>query len=255
MKRLLPTINIVAALVALVVNGLANALPLNGQNTGAISDRFLVYFVPAGYVFAIWGVIYLGWIAFVIYQALPAQHDNSRLHRIGWLFALSCAANAAWLFFWHYNHWTLTVVVMLTLLLLLIAIYLRLNIGRTAVTTAERWCVDIPFSIYLGWISVATIANITDWLYAWKWEGFGIAPTVWAVIMLVVATALALAMALTRADIAFLAVLVWSFAGIAAKQSAVPLVTTAAWVMAALVLLMIPLGWWYRQRQAAAAKA
>ncbi len=248
MQRVLPAINIVAALVALVVNGLANALPLNGQNTGAISDRFLVYFVPAGYVFAIWGVIYLGWIAFVIYQALLAQRDNPRLQRIGWFFALTCVANAAWLFLWHYNHWTLTVVVMLALLLLLIAIYLRLNIGHTKVSTTERWCVDIPFSIYLGWISVATIANVTDWLYAWKWDGFGIAPTVWAVILLVVATAIALAVALTRADIAFLAVLVWSFTGIAVKQSAVPLVTTAAWVTAVLVLVMIPFGWWYRRR-------
>ncbi len=255
MKRLLVVINIVAALAALVVNGLANALPLNGQNTGAISDRFLVYFVPAGYVFAIWGVIYLGWIAFVVYQALPAQRENARLHRIGWLFALSCVANAAWLFLWHYNHWTLTVLVMLTLLLLLISIYLRLNIGRTAVSTAERWCVDIPFSIYLGWISVATIANITDWLYAWKWDGFGIAAPVWAVILLVAATAIALAMALTRADIAYLAVLVWSFSGIAVKQSAIPMVTIAAWAMTALVLLMIPLGWWYRRRQIAVPKA
>ena len=144
-----------------------------------------------------------------------------------------------------------TVVVMLALLLLLIGIYLRLDIGRVRVTTAEKWCVDIPFSIYLGWISVATIANITDLLYVLKWDGFGVAPQMWAVVMLVVATVLALAMALTRADVAYLLVLVWSFAGIANKQTPMPLVANAAWVTTVLVGLMIPLGWWFYRRNAA----
>jgi hypothetical protein len=251
MKSLLPWINVVTALVALVVNGLANAIPLNGQNTGAISDRFQVYFVPAGYVFAIWGVIYIGWIAFSIYQALPRQRDNPRLRRIGWLFTLSCIANATWLFLWHYNYFPLTVVVMLALLSLLIAIYLRLNIGRSQVSAAEKWCVDIPFSIYLGWISVATITNITALLYDWKWDGFGIAPPFWAVLMLIAASWISLAMALTRADIPFLCVITWSFAGIAIKQSAVPLVANAAWVMVALIVLMIALGWQYGRRNRA----
>ena len=156
-----------------------------------------------------------------------------------------------WLFLWHYEIYGLTVVVMLALLLLLIGIYLRLDIGRVRVTTAEKWCVDIPFSIYLGWISVATIANITDLLYALKWDGFGVAPQMWAVIMLVIATVLASAMALTREDLAYLLVLVWSFAGIANKQAAVPLVANATWVMTVLVVLMIPLGLWFYRRNAA----
>jgi hypothetical protein len=254
MKRWLPWINIAAALAALTVNGLANALPLNGQSTGAISDQFKVFFVPAGYVFAIWGVIYLGWIAFIVYQALPGQRDNSRLHRIGWLFVLSCLANAAWLFAWHYQLFPLSVVVMLTLLVSLIAIYVRLDIGRARVTIIEKLCVDIPFSIYLGWISVATIANITDLLYFWKWDGLGLAPEIWAVMMLVVASALALAMAWTRGDIAYLLVIIWSFVGIAIKQSAIPSVANTAWTMTAFVVLLIPLSVWYRARKLATAR-
>jgi benzodiazapine receptor len=236
------------------VNVLANALPLNGQNTGAISDKFKVFFVPAGYVFAIWGVIYLGWLAFTMYQALPTQRNNPRLQRIGWLFALSNLANAVWLFTWHYELLPLSVVVMLSLLLLLIAIYLRLDIGRARVTTIEKWCVDIPFSIYLGWISVATIANITDLLYYWKWDGWGIAPQVWAVIMLVVASALALAMTWTRGDVAYLLVIVWAFVGIAVKQSAAPLVANTAWLMTGVVALMIPLSVWYRGKKSVIAR-
>src|SRR5512143_2103851 len=203
MKRILPLVNIFATIIALTVNVLASTLPLNGKNTGAISDQFKVLFVPAGYVFAIWGVIYIGWIAFAIYQALPSQRDNARLQRIGWLYALSGVLNAGWLFTWHYELFPLSVVVMLALLVTLIAIYLRLDNGRVQVSTAEKWCVNIPFSVYLGWISVATIANITDLLYYWHWDGFGIAPELWAVIMLVVATALALAMTLKRSDIAY----------------------------------------------------
>ncbi|MBI5031457.1 MAG: tryptophan-rich sensory protein [Chloroflexi bacterium] len=248
MKRFLPLVNIFATIIALTVNVLASALPLNGKNTGAISDQFMVLFVPASYVFAIWSVIYIGWIAFSLYQALPSQRDNPRLQRIGWLYALSGVLNAGWLFAWHYELFPLSVVVMLALLVTLIGIYLRLDNGRVQVSATEKWCVNIPFSVYLGWISVATIANITDLLYYWRWDGWGIAPELWAVIMLVVATALGLAMTLMRRDVAFLLVLVWSFTGIAVKQAATPLVANTAWVMVVLVALMIPLGVVYRRK-------
>jgi len=230
--------NLFSVILALTMNVLASALPLNGQNTGEISDRFLVYFVPAGYVFAIWGVIYVGWIAFTVFQFLPANKESPRLRRLGFLFALSGLANAAWLFCWHYNLFGLSVLVMLTLLGLLIASYLRLNVNRTPARGGERWCVDIPFSTYLGWITVATVANVTDWLYWVGWSGWGLAPQVWAVILLGIASLIGLAMALTRRDVAFLLVLVWSFAGIGVKQAAAPLVAYSAWAAAVVALLL-----------------
>ena len=222
--------NAISVVIALTVNVLASVLPLNGQNTGEISDRFQVYFVPAGYVFAIWGIIYIGWVAFSMYQFRPAQKESPRLRNLGYLFALSGVFNAAWLFCWHYNLFGLSVLVMLTLLGLLIASYLKLNVGRTPVNTAEKWSVDIPFSVYLGWISVATIANVTSYLYFINWTGFGIAPQVWAVIMLVIASVLALAMTITRSDSGYAFVLVWSFTGIAQKHSDTALVANSAWV-------------------------
>jgi len=243
--------NILSVVLALTVNILASALPLNGQNTGEISDRFQVYFVPAGYVFAIWGVIYLGWIAFAMYQAQPAQKENPRLRRLGYLFALSGVLNAAWLFCWHYNTFGLSVLVMLTLLGLLIASYLRLGVGLTPVDVAERWSVDVPFSVYLGWISVATIANVTDWLYFVGWDGLGIAPQVWAVILLVIASAVGLAMALTRRDSGYLLVFVWSFVGIAVKQASMPLIANSAWA-AALVALGLAVFAFLQRRRARA---
>jgi hypothetical protein len=230
--------NLVSVIIALAVNILASALPLNGQNTGEISDRFQVYFVPAGYVFSIWGIIYIGWIAFTIFQFRADQKESPRLRRLGYLFALSGLFNAGWLITWHYNYFGLGVLVMLTLLGLLIASYLKLNVNRAAVSRAERWSVDIPFSVYLGWITVATVANVTDWLYLVQWNGFGIPATTWAVIMIAVASLVGFLMMLARRDAAYLFVLVWSFAGIAVKQVSAPDVVMAAWVGAALMSVL-----------------
>ena len=229
-------VNVIALVGALIVNGLANALPLNGKQTGEISDSFAVFFVPAGYVFAIWGIIYIGLIAFGIYQALPSQRENPRLRSLGYWFALSCLANGIWIFLWHYELFPLTLVVMLILLVSLLVIYQRLRIGQAPVSAVERWAVNVPFSIYLGWITVATIANVTDLLEYWGWNGFGISGPVWAVIMLAVASAVAYLMAQTRRDVAYLLVLVWAFIGIAVKQAGTPLVNISAWVATALVV-------------------
>lgn len=235
--------NLLSAIFALIINILATTLPLNGQNTAEISDRFKVYFVPAGYVFSIWGVIYLGWIAFIIFQLLPANKKNRRLQRLGYLFAFSNLANAAWLFCWHYNKFGLSVIVMLILLASLIASYLRLNVNRSIVKPLEYWSVDVLFSVYLGWITVATVANISDWLYFVKWNGFGIPVQTWAVIMLAIASLLGLAMAWTRRDVAYLAVLIWAFAGIAVKQASVPTVVLSAWIAALIMLALLLFSW------------
>ena len=228
-------VNVLAVIATIAINGLANALPLNGQTTGEVSDTFDVYFVPAGYVFSIWSVIYLGLIAFAIYQFLPSQRDNPRLERLGYAFALSCIANIAWLFLWHYERFALTMVAMAALLGLLIVSYLRLGIGREPVPAAERWLVRLPFSIYLGWVTVATIANATSLLDYLQWNGWGISEAVWAVVMLVVAAAVTTVVVLSRHDVAYALVILWAFIGIAVKHwgtmtVAIGAVVTAAWV-------------------------
>ena len=243
--------NLLTVLLALTVNILASTLPLNGQNTGEISDRFQVYFVPAGYVFSIWFVIFVGWIAFSLYQLRPSQRENARLRRLGYLFAISNILNAAWLFSWHYNQFGLSVLLMLALLGLLIASYLRLDVNRVSVTPAEYWSVDVPFSVYLGWITVAAVANITDWLYLVEWNGFGIPAQSWAVIMLLVASLLGLGMALRRRDAGYLSVLVWAFIGIAVKQTPAPIVVLSAWIAAILMLGLIVYIWLRRRTSVA----
>jgi hypothetical protein len=240
MKRsiVLVWLNVILAVGTVFMNILANALPLNGQNTGEISDRFRVLFVPAGYVFSIWGLIYIGLLAYAIYQALPAQRSNPRLARVDPLFVVASVANVAWLFFWHYNLFLLTLVAMLTLLASLIAIYLALGIGRGPTSTGERWAVRVPFSIYLGWVSVATIANVTDVLDYVGWSGWGLEAAAWAALMLAVGVVLAGLVAFTRRDAAYVLVFVWAYIGIALKQSATQLVAMVAWAGVAVLALL-----------------
>ena len=230
---------IVTVLATLIVNGLANALPLNGLNTGQISDRFQVYFVPAGYVFSIWGLIYLGLMAFAIFQALPSQRENPRLRATGWWIALGGLANSAWIFLWHYEQFPLTLIAMLVLLATLIITYLRLGTGRSPAPAAEKWAARLPFSIYLGWITVATVANATSLLDYLKWDGFGIAPEIWMGIVLAAVLAIAVLMNFTRRDIAYALVILWALAGISIKHAAVTAVSIPTWITFGLVALTL----------------
>lgn len=233
---------VLTTLGTLTVNGLANALPLNGRETGEISDSFNVLFVPAGYVFSIWGLIYLFLLAYTVYQALPAQRENPLLRRSGWLAALSSVFNGAWIFFWHYGQYVLSLVTMFALLVTLLALYLRLDIGRARFAGVERWTVAAPFSIYLGWITVATIANITAVLSYLGFDGGGISPLAWTVILLAAGVLIAAAMAFTRRDAAYLLVLVWAFAGISVRWLADPVLSRAGFAAAGLVLALLIIG-------------
>jgi hypothetical protein len=235
---------IFATLLVITVNGLANALPINGQATGEISDRFAIYFVPAGYVFSIWGIIYLGLIAFAVYQALPAQKDNELLKKISPAYWIGSLANVAWILLWHYEFFTLTLVAMLTILAALIIIYRQLSDSKPGLEGNQNWFIRLPFSIYLGWISVATIANVSQVLFSSGWGGWGISDAVWAVILFSIVTVLGLLMVWREGEIPFALVLVWAFIGIAQKQSANSLVSTSSWIamgLLALVVIIIPI--------------
>ncbi len=210
-------LNILAFVVVIVVNALANTLPFNGLSTGDIANSYPSLFTPAGYVFAIWGLIYLLLAVFALYQALPAHRDNLRLARLGYLFVISCALNIAWLFSWHYLQITLSMLLMLGLLVTLVLIYQRLKIGQGHVSRGESLAVRLPFSVYLGWITVATVANASVFLLELGVRGGWAAPF-WAFVMLAAATLIGLTMLRRRGDVAFVGVLIWAFVGIAVRQ-------------------------------------
>jgi hypothetical protein len=230
---------VIAVLAVIVVNSLANIVPFNGQTTGEVSDNLSNYFVPAGYVFSIWGLIYLGLVVYAIFQGRSTQINNSRLKAVSGWFLLSSVANIVWLLFWHYNQFILTVPVMLVLLASLIKIYLILRRGNPQISRGEFWAVRVPFSIYLGWITVATIANISATLVSLNWNDLGIAPTTWFLVVLIAAILITALMAYFRRDIAYLLVPVWAFVGIALRPTDSSLVVNAAWVAAGIVLVFV----------------
>lgn len=202
-------INLVLFAGMVVMNYLANALPINNRSTGELSDMYPNLFVPAGLTFSIWGVIYLLLLGYSIVQF----RDVNRVvvASTGYLFALTCLLNASWIVAWHYMKVPLSVLIMLGLLttLILININIRgMNYGL----------VKAAFGIYLGWICIATIANITALLVDVNWDGFGISGEVWTIIMIVIgATIVTVSIMNLRNPFIGLAV-IWAFAGIIIKR-------------------------------------
>ncbi len=238
----LPVLNTFGLALVLVVNALANILPINGVTTGAVSDRYDNLFVPAGYTFSIWGLIYLLLVLFVVYEWMAAgkgQSAGSFNSRVRVWFFVSCLANAGWIFAWHYGLLPLTLVLMLVLLGSLLTIYLRLGIGVASVTRTEKYLVHLPFSVYLGWITVASIANVAAFLTSIHWGALGLSTQFWAVAGIAVATAIAVAVAFRRRDVYFCLVIDWALAGILVKRLGDATVPDGGVVVATIAALAI----------------
>jgi translocator protein len=199
-------------LLVVGVNILANALPLNGQTTGEISDKLDVLFTPAGYVFSIWGFIYI-LLGIWILREFPKDRRNLPLYEVTSLFfILSCLLNSAWIFAWHYEFFLVSVLLLTGLLLTLIFLYIRLQ--HTSPSFFDR----LPFSVYLGWVSVAVIANISYYLVYIGWNGFGLSDAAWTIIMLCLASAIAIVFRIKNSDRIYPLVFVWAFIGIAVRN-------------------------------------
>jgi len=231
--RVLQLGNALSFAAVVVVNALANILPLNNVSTG---DSYPNYFVPAGYVFGIWGVIYLLLLGFTVRQLRRGGDDAETLRKIGWLFVISNVFNFVWIFLWHWRLVALSLVAMFGLLASLIMIYLRLDIGRAEVSREERIYYHLPFSVYLGWITVAPIANIVAFLVSSGWESYGTTAAYWTVLVIAVAVALTLVNMWTRGDAAYSLVIVWALSGIVYKQMAEPLIPIAAGLGALVII-------------------
>ena len=172
----LAILNLIGFLGTVIVNGLSSALPINDKTAGELSDQYPNLFVPAGLTFSVWGVIYILLAIFVIYGLITAiknTQKSSFMENVGVLFFISCLANVGWIFAWHYEILPLSLALMLLLLGSLITIYLRLRIGKSDSTRIEKYLVHLPFSVYLGWITIATIANVTALLVDINWNTFG----------------------------------------------------------------------------------
>jgi hypothetical protein len=227
-KKLLQWLNIITFVATFAINYLATGLELGGYNTGELSDLIPNLFVPAGITFSIWGVIYFFLAAFSVYQGRDLFKDNKidmpYLEKIGYWFIISNIANAAWIFFWHFQvilppALVLSLVVMIIIVISLIMIYLKLEIGRSDISRGEKVWVHAPFSIYLGWITVATIANVTAVLVTAGVEPFGPIAEFLTVFVILVAVIITYLMLFLRKDWVYSLVIVWAVLGIYLKQS------------------------------------
>lgn len=211
--KILIILNIVAFLFALTINILATTLPLNGKTVAEISDSLYNFFAPAGYVFSIWSVIYIGWFALIYYSA--RQDDVLEGLNI-WLF-VNLILNGMWILFWQYGQYLLSVITMIGIFLTLTLMYARLEIGKKAFTSRETIFIQVPISIYFGWISVALIANITAYLVSIG-VTFQKLDELITLIILFIATGITLLVLKDRKDIFFAIVPIWAFIGIFIKQ-------------------------------------
>jgi hypothetical protein len=217
-------LNFLGFLAVVIVNALAVILPINNMTTQQLSDKYPNLFVPAGITFSIWGIIYLLLLVFIIYQFVVAfkrsSDERGIFEKIGILFFISCIFNIAWILAWHYEIIWLSLIIMVLLLISLISIYVRLGTGRPQVRNSEKIMVNIPFSVYLGWITIATIANATAFLVKINWNKFGISDQLWTVIVIAVGVIITLATVFSRNDIFYCFVVIWALVGILLKRIA-----------------------------------
>ncbi len=211
-------------LLMIAANALANILPINGQTTGDVSNAYRNLFAPAALTFSIWGVIYIlltGYTLFHLgfFRSKVTDMDIESLEKIGIYFSVSSLANTAWIFSWHYHQILLSLIWMLVILVCLIKI--NLVIKKMSLTTKEKFFVKIPFRVYFGWITVATIANITTFLVSIQWNGWGLSELIWTIVVLAAGLIIGSLTMLKFRDLAYGLVLLWAYFGIWVKHTSI----------------------------------
>ncbi|MGM0432815.1 MAG: hypothetical protein ACQEQU_08885 [Spirochaetota bacterium] len=243
-QTVLAILNVIGLITALTLNALANALPLNGRNTGDISDSIPNLFVPAGLTFSIWGLIYALLVIMIIYQIrtlVRGDNPNPAIERLGIWFFISCLANAAWIIAWHWSFLIVSLIIMLVLLGSLITMHTRIRkeFFDHEITPAFKVAVSLPISIYLGWITVATIANITAVLVVFDWNRFGLSEPFWTVVVIGAAVIVNLLAVIMKGDIWFALVGIWALLGIYLKRTSADVEPIQSVIIAALIGIVI----------------
>ena len=238
---LLKWLNIIAFVAVVLVNGLAGSTTLiGGQDTAQVSDNNFTLITPAGYTFAIWGIIYTLLGLFVIYQALPSDKGKTT-EKVDWFFILSCIANICWLFLWQFEYLAVSVVLMFLLFASLLKAYLNLGISKSSISWRERIAVHAPFSVYFGWITIASIANVAAALVSVGWNGLGLSEETWGILVILIALLITTLVVITRRDVAYGLVIVWALIGISSGQSGnqnIALLTQISAVVVAAVIVV-----------------
>jgi len=243
MKKIFPIVNGVALVSTIFVNYLSNTGVFNGNTMKTVSDRYFNFFTPAGYAFSIWGIIYVGLLAFVFYTGkslFNKQQPHPVLEKIGWWFLISCIANSCWVAAWLYDYTALSVVLMTVILISLLKIITNLDINLVKRDTKDYSFINLPFTLYVGWISVAIIANVAALLTKINWDAWRIAPITWTIVMVVIAGVVNIFMVTHRNMRAYGLVGIWALLAIAANQNSEgQSIVYACYAVAAAILISI----------------
>ena len=241
-KEYLQIFNLIGFIATVIVNFLAVLLPIGGNTTQELSDAIPNLFVPAGITFSIWTFIYIFLGFFSVYQIRDIfkkdKIEMKFLDDIGYFFIIGSVANIIWIIVWHYQLVPLSLVFMIILLVSLLLIYIKLDIGRSEVSKIEKVALHIPFSIYLGWITVATIANVTAVLVVLGVPGFGLLAEIWTILVIAVAVLITFAMLLIRKDYAYSLVVIWALLGIFIKQIATSLTVAITALISGIIIIV-----------------
>lgn len=220
MKTFTKIFALITFIIMIVINVLANTLPINGVNTGIISDTYPNLFAPAGITFSIWGIIYILLAMFTFYQLdIINKNDeisNELLNKVSALFSISSIINTIWIFTWHYQIIWLSLILMILLLLTLIQIVL--SIKKEKLSKKEKLFVKVPFSIYFGWITIATIANTTTFLVSLKFNSYILSEPLWTIIIIIIGAIIGCITLLRNRDYFYGLVIIWAYFGIVIKH-------------------------------------
>ncbi len=239
MKKLLQIANILVLLITIAANYLLNALQPWGYSVGDISAKYQNLFTPASYAFAIWGVIYLSLLSFVVYQSLSLfgkRTDDSIVQRIGWSFVVANLGNVAWLLIWLSDSVGLSLVLMLVIFVALLKIFINDKIALPDASTRHIAFVWWPFSLYFGWITVALVANIAAYLTSIGWQAVAFGETAFTIFVLLVVATIYLFMVWKRNTRLYGLVGVWALVAIAVRHFNE--VQQIAWVALALAIII-----------------
>jgi len=243
-KIVLQILNLVTFIAVVIINFLAVSLPLGNGTTQELSDAIPNLFVPAGLTFSIWGIIYLLLGVFSIYQIRDIFKSDKiempYLEKVSYFFIISNLGNFFWILLWQYQIISLSLIAMLVILVSLLLIYLRLGIGKADVSRTEKGVVHAPFSVYLGWITVATIANVTAVLVAsFGFPSYGLLPEILTILVIIVAVVITYLMLFLRKDWVYSLVIIWAFLGIYLKQSTI---NFTVGITALIAMIVVALG-------------
>lgn len=245
MSKIYPIVNGVALVSTIVMNYLSNTGVFNGQTMKTVSDAYFNYFTPAGYAFSIWGLIYLALFAFVFYSGRTLFNSKTQepiLEKIGLWFAISCVANSVWVVAWLYLYPALAAFIMLIILFSLLRIIFIIQPEMVKSSFKRKLLILFPFSLYVGWISVALIANVAAWLTKINWNGWGISAEYWTIILIVIAGLVNVLVHFKLNLKAFVAVGIWALIAIAVsnlKNNGPDSIIYACYVVASILFVIL----------------